>query len=177
MPPSRGSRSVATRLPCCGRSAITGRRRCSTRTMVGAVMARPAPTAAKCDSPIGSTWTGSSARIHHTERDGVSIPAVNGRCSECGFDYEEFEAQQLPAQLETLHGSFDSRIVAVSDEALRRRPEPDVWSILEYTCHVRDVLRIQHERLQRSLRENRPVCPRSGMWQWPERDAYNSQSP
>jgi hypothetical protein len=30
----------------------------------------------------------------------------------------------------------------------RTRPAPDTWSALEYTCHVRVVLRVQRERLQ-----------------------------
>ena len=107
----------------------------------------------------------------------MSIPAVDGRCGECGFDYDDFDAAQLVTQLDSLHDVVATRIAALSDEGLRRRPKPDVWSILEYTCHVRDVLRIQDERLRHALVEDRPVFQRSGMWQWPERDAYNSQRP
>lgn len=107
----------------------------------------------------------------------MSLPAVDGHCKECGFDYDAFDTPLLMAQLETIHDEFESVVLKISDEGLRRRPVPDVWSMLEYTCHVRDVLRIQRERLVRTLTEERPVFSRAGMWQWPERDSYNSQSP
>jgi S-DNA-T family DNA segregation ATPase FtsK/SpoIIIE len=36
------------------------------------------------------------------------------------------------------------------------RPEPTVWSALEYTCHVRDVFLVQRERVVSALVEDRP---------------------
>ncbi len=63
------------------------------------------------------------------------------------------------------------------DGALRRRPAPDVWSALEYACHVRDVLAVFVERTRRTLVED---DPRFGWW---DHDAaavaerYNDQDP
>ena len=39
------------------------------------------------------------------------------------------------------------REILAGPEDLRRRPSPQVWSPLEYACHVRDVFRVYHERL------------------------------
>jgi len=39
------------------------------------------------------------------------------------------------------------------DALLRAHPIAATWSALEYACHMRDVLQIQRERLQRALAE------------------------
>ncbi len=39
---------------------------------------------------------------------------------------------------------------------LRRRPAPQIWSALEYSCHFRDVLLAQRERLYLALVEDTP---------------------
>nr|WP_239062954.1 DinB family protein [Streptomyces sp. SID13031] len=40
---------------------------------------------------------------------------------------------------------------------VRIRPEPEVWSAIEYACHVRDVLETQTFRIAQCLAEDRPV--------------------
>jgi DinB superfamily len=40
--------------------------------------------------------------------------------------------------------------------AARQRPQPDVWSALEYACHVRDVLLVQRDRTVQALVETNP---------------------
>ena len=40
---------------------------------------------------------------------------------------------------------------------VRLRPEPEVWSAIEYACHVRDVLEVQRLRIAQCLAEDRPV--------------------
>ena len=45
------------------------------------------------------------------------------------------------------------RLTADAD-ALRHRSAPDVWSPLEYACHVRDVLGVQRERMLRTQAED-----------------------
>jgi hypothetical protein len=44
----------------------------------------------------------------------------------------------------------------LSRESVRERPSPDVWSALEYGCHVRDVYRVFDGRLSRMLDEDHP---------------------
>jgi DinB superfamily len=45
---------------------------------------------------------------------------------------------------------------AASETAARRRPRREVWSALEYACHVRDVLLVQRERALLALVETTP---------------------
>ncbi len=42
------------------------------------------------------------------------------------------------------------------DTVVRVRPHHDVWSMLEYACHVRDVLLVQRERAVLALVEANP---------------------
>ncbi len=61
------------------------------------------------------------------------------RCQECGFDSSSVERTTIPDRLLATTGRWRS--------ALRRsdagaRPAQQVWSILEYACHVRDVHKI-----------------------------------
>ena len=41
----------------------------------------------------------------------------------------------------------------------RRRPSAEVWSGLEYACHVRDVYRLYDERLVMMLEQDNPLYP------------------
>ena len=58
----------------------------------------------------------------------------------------------LPDQIETLVRDLD-------EEALRRRPAPDEWSIKEICAHLRDSLEIDGERIRRMVEEDEPVIP------------------
>ncbi len=82
------------------------------------------------------------------------------RCDECGYVYEDPGPLRLAEKLASLgpHYGERLRVPAGTDNAavLRERPEPQVWSALEYACHVRDVLLAQRERLFLALVEERP---------------------
>lgn len=73
------------------------------------------------------------------------------RCGECGYVYDEHHGLHLAEDLASLGPRYGERLRAArgvdSAAILRRRPEPLVWSALEYACHVRDVLLVQRERL------------------------------
>lgn len=105
----------------------------------------------------------------------MPLPAVDGVCVECGFDYEAVGSEDVAERLRTFGSDYGGVLAGVAEIRLRRRPEPQVWSALEYACHVRDVFRVQAARLQRVVLEQRPVLGSAGMWQWPERDSYNGQ--
>jgi hypothetical protein len=79
---------------------------------------------------------------------------VLGRpCPECGFDPGAHSLATLPG---LLHDSAMvwSGVLAAADAA--RRPAPDVWSPLEYACHVRDVHRLFAERVELMLARDEP---------------------
>ena len=62
--------------------------------------------------------------------------------------------------IDTLRALPDQIEVAVRDlneEALRRRPEPDQWSIKEVCAHLRDSLEIDGQRIRRMVEEDDPL--------------------
>jgi DinB superfamily len=97
------------------------------------------------------------------------------RCDECGFDYPAVPAAELPGRLEAAAPRFAAALHEVPD--LHRRPAPEVWSPLEYTCHVRDVLRVQAERVALALRADNPEFVPMGRDERAIAEAYNAQDP
>lgn len=96
-------------------------------------------------------------------------------CDGCGFAYATVAAEELPRRLAEVGRRFAAGLAEVPDP--RRRPAPTVWSPLEYTCHVRDVLRVQGERLALALREDNPGFVPMGREERVTGDAYNTQNP
>ena len=66
-------------------------------------------------------------------------------CEECGFRDDIVAADEIPGRLRSFGPRFAGAL-AGAGPAAARRPEPAVWSALEYACHVRDVFLIQRER-------------------------------
>jgi len=64
---------------------------------------------------------------------------------------------QITAYLRQLPDLIDETIEGLSDEALRRRPSPDEWSILEVCCHLRDAAEFEGERVRRLAEEENPT--------------------
>jgi hypothetical protein len=57
-------------------------------------------------------------------------------CATCGIDYP---TTTIAAALETITGlpaRIRDEVQGLPDEILRSRPKPDVWSPMEYLCHV-----------------------------------------
>jgi hypothetical protein len=96
-------------------------------------------------------------------------------CDQCGFDYDSVAVEELPGRLEGAGPRYGAALAAIREP--RRRPEPEVWSPLEYTCHVRDVLRVQGERLELALRTDEPEFVPMGRDELVVTDAYNAQDP
>ena len=55
-----------------------------------------------------------------------------------------------------------AEILRATAADLRSRPESDVWSPLEYACHVRDLLLVQRERILSARRLDGYVCESMG---------------
>ena len=75
------------------------------------------------------------------------------RCPECGFAAGDVDPSQIGATVRDLVPRYASALHR-SDAA--QRPEPGVWSTLEYGAHVRDVFRIFGERLDLMLTHDDP---------------------
>src|SRR3990172_8411913 len=64
---------------------------------------------------------------------------------------------QITAYLRQVPDLIDGTIEGLSDEALRRRPSPDEWSVLEVCCHLRDAAEFEGERVRRLSEEENPT--------------------
>jgi hypothetical protein len=68
-------------------------------------------------------------------------------------------------------------ILGDPDADLRSRRQPEIWSPLEYGCHVRDGLLVQRERVLAARRRERPTCEPMGRDERVEHDGYAEQRP
>jgi hypothetical protein len=77
---------------------------------------------------------------------------ITDGCAECGFTPQAPETTG-----DRLRDCIPRWTQALSDAAASQRPEPAVWSAVEYGCHVRDASRIFRERLELMLTVDDPV--------------------
>jgi hypothetical protein len=70
--------------------------------------------------------------------------AIAEPCPDCGFDPRAVTHDQVPARTRRYTTTIAG---ALAGAGARKRPQPAVWSPLEYGCHVRDVCRIFVRRL------------------------------
>ena len=104
---------------------------------------------------------------------------VNGapdRCDICGFVYDVGISADVAPQIVS-NANLLSAIVGAENPTATRRPDADTWSILEYGCHVRDVLLVQRERVLLALRVDEPQVVAMGRDERVEADGYNDQHP
>jgi len=98
------------------------------------------------------------------------------RCEECGYDYGELPRDELAATVRALGERYAEGLDA-SPDVLRAHPLDGVWSILEYCCHLRDVLRVQKGRIQLALVEETPTFASMRREERVFEDRYNEQDP
>ena len=99
------------------------------------------------------------------------------RCTECGFDYDDLPVDDVPAKLRSFAPEYRDRLVETEVERLRAHPVENVWSALEYACHVRDVFEVQRQRVDQILTEDCPTLTPMGRDERVRRDHYNEQDP
>ena len=79
---------------------------------------------------------------------------IEERCPECGFDAGSVDARFVSSMLREATARWVD--VLTSRDDVRDRPKPEMWSPLEYGCHVRDVFVVYDGRLRRMLSEDGP---------------------
>jgi hypothetical protein len=77
-------------------------------------------------------------------------------CAECGYDASSVDRAAVAARTRATLPLWRAAL-ARGDAA--ERPRPDVWSPLEYGCHVRDVFGVFCGRLRLMLAEDDPAFP------------------
>src|SRR5450756_1563011 len=77
-------------------------------------------------------------------------------CPECGTAAGAMVAAEVP---DLLRGYAQRWAEVLRRPGVAARPEPTVWSPLEYGCHVRDVCRLMQWRARLMLAEDFPTFP------------------
>jgi hypothetical protein len=96
------------------------------------------------------------------------------RCDECGFEAATFPRERIGLTTRDVASTFATFL---ERDDVRSRPAPEVWSILEYACHLRDVCRIFGERLGLMLHEDGPQFANWDQDKTAADDDYGSQDP
>ena len=96
------------------------------------------------------------------------------RCGECGFDASLFDVARTA---DALRDQVLRWMSVLETDDVHTRPQPNVWSPLEYGCHVRDVFRKFDERLKLMLETVDPAFENWDQDATSIRDRYDLQSP
>jgi len=83
------------------------------------------------------------------------VSSHTGVCPHCRFDWAS-PIESLQSSLSSAGQRFSSVVSKASDEELRARPAPKVWSALEYMAHTRDGVGWYTDRINRTLAEESP---------------------
>jgi len=95
-------------------------------------------------------------------------------CEECGYDARSVSRPDVPLRVRANAADW---LQVLATPEVRRRPRPQIWSPLEYGCHVRDVFRIFDQRLQLMLEEPDPLFANWDQDETALADRYWEQDP
>lgn len=96
-------------------------------------------------------------------------------CPECGFDARSFRREDISNLIRDLGARWGQVLEGRND--IRQRPAADVWSPLEYGCHVRDVFLRFDKRLALMLTQHDPLFPNWDQDATAIADRYSEQNP
>lgn len=95
-------------------------------------------------------------------------------CPECGCDVRSFPREEAGA---IIRANAERWTALLADHRARQRPSEDVWSALEYGCHVRDVFALYEERLVMMLEQDEPSYPNWDQNETAVEQRYEDQEP
>lgn len=95
-------------------------------------------------------------------------------CTECGFDATALAARDVA---DRVRASVPGYLAALERDDATTRPRPDLWSPLEYACHVRDVHRLYTFRLALMIEQDDPLFPNWDQDLTAVEDRYGEQRP
>jgi hypothetical protein len=98
-------------------------------------------------------------------------------CAECGFSYPALGRAEIPPELRARARRYVEILGSVDGGRLRAHPRADVWSALEYACHVRDVLAVQRQRVVLTASEDHPAFAPMRRDERVAEECYNEQAP
>jgi hypothetical protein len=97
------------------------------------------------------------------------------RCDQCGFSAGDVPAAEIAER--AFIAAEEWVQILRSSPAVASRPEPAVWSPLEYGCHVRDVYRLFDTRLALILAEDHPTFTSWDQDETAIAERYHEQDP
>jgi hypothetical protein len=95
-------------------------------------------------------------------------------CAECGFDPAAHPRERIGAEIRGLAPAYDGLL---GRDRVSERPAPQVWSALEYGCHVRDVFELFLYRLNLMLEQDAPQFPNWDQDETAVAERYDLQDP
>jgi hypothetical protein len=75
-------------------------------------------------------------------------------CPQCGFVAADLDVTQMPEMVRAMAAQWPALLAHPQANV---RPTDDLWSAVEYGCHVRDVIELFDYRLTLMLREDDPT--------------------
>ncbi|MDT5309472.1 MAG: hypothetical protein QOE48_5177 [Mycobacterium sp.] len=99
------------------------------------------------------------------------------RCEECGYSYDLGAATEAGYYIQIGVAELAELLIATAPSTLAQRTAPELWSPLEYACHVRDVLLTQRERVLLARRANIPSAVPMGRDERVAHEGYGEQDP
>jgi hypothetical protein len=98
--------------------------------------------------------------VSSVDRHPTRSIAPPDHCEECGFQASSVSIDNAVKTLRDLGGSYAELIAGHPDAVLRRRPDAQTWSALEYAAHMRDVIALWGGALHVTLTRDDPELPR-----------------
>lgn len=95
-------------------------------------------------------------------------------CPACGFVSAAWDVTGL---IGLIRGTVAGYQAALARDDARQRPEPQTWSPLEYSAHVRDVHRTCSERMRLMLTQENPTFPNWNQDDTALAERYDLQDP
>ena len=78
------------------------------------------------------------------------------RCEVCGFEWDALTPDETARRLRAVAEAVHPVLAHVGDW-VGDRPDPDVWSVREYGCHIRDVMLNLRDRIVLGVAEDNPT--------------------
>ncbi len=100
---------------------------------------------------------------------------LDRRCPECGLSVGSLDPDSVADRAEAAAGEWMQ--ILTSNPAVDRRPQPAVWSPLEYGAHVRDVYQLADARIGLMLSEDDPTFENWDQDETALTDDYAEQDP
>lgn len=98
-----------------------------------------------------------SVIIGGVSRSLTPLPAEEYECGECRFAYALVSVEAALARIRAVPERVGEAVFGMTEQVLRARPSDEVWSALEYVCHLRDVYAVYTIRLYRTRVEDVPI--------------------